>query len=92
MKANDIKKGMRIELRNGWLGTMVTNGKGNIRLANVEGYVTETGSVYAYDIVKAEVDGTWHLIEHTKSQRDTWAQAWTPSGWSRPARPGAPRI
>lgn len=69
MKTNDIKKGMRIRLRNGWEGTMKDNAKGNIRIAEVEGYVTETGSVYSHDIVAVQVGGIgWKTVEHTPAQ------------------------
>lgn len=64
MSTNEIKKGMRIRLRNGWYGTMMDNRKGNIRLAEVEGYCTETCSVYAHDImvVQPEKDGEWVAV------------------------------
>jgi len=70
MKTNELKKGMRIQLANGWKGTMADNMKGNTRLVEVEGIYTETGSVYSHDIV-------WHIdadtdvctrIEHTVPQ------------------------
>jgi len=69
MKTNDIKKGMRILLRNGWYGTMKDNKRGNIRMAEVEGYFTETGSIYAWDIAKVFIDGKEVSIELTKQQR-----------------------
>lgn len=50
MLANDIKKGMRIKMTNGWEGTMMDNKKGNIRFAEVEGSYTELGTIYAKDI------------------------------------------
>ena len=68
MKTNDIKKGMRIQLRNGWYGTMYDNMKGNTRMAEVEGYETEIGSVYSHDIVLVQVNGTWTKVEHTPKQ------------------------
>lgn len=52
MKTNDLKKGDRVQLRNGWYATIADNMKGNTRMATVEGFVTETGSVYAHDIVR----------------------------------------
>lgn len=52
MKTNDLKQGDRVQLRNGWYATIADNRKGNTRLATVEGFVTETGSVYAHDIVR----------------------------------------
>ena len=50
MKTNQIKKGTRIQLNNGWYGTMMDNARGNRRLVEVEGFATETGSIYAWDI------------------------------------------
>ena len=70
VKTNDIKKGMRIKLRNGWKGTMKDNMRGNTRMAEVEGYFTEIGSVYSHDIVSVKIDGVWQDVEHTKSQLD----------------------
>ena len=53
MKTNDIKKGMVVELRNGWYGIMADNMKGNTRMVDVDGLYREIGSVYSHDIVKA---------------------------------------
>ena len=50
MKTNELKKGDRIRLHNGWYATIMDNKKGNTRLANVEGLYTELGSIYAWDI------------------------------------------
>jgi len=50
MKTNELKSGDRIRLDNGWFGTIKDNKKGNIRLCEVEGYFTELGSVYVWDI------------------------------------------
>ena len=72
MKTNDIKKGMRIKLANGWYATMMDNKRGNIRMAEVEGIYTEIGSIYAHDIISVEQpDGVWHVVEHTKQQKQT---------------------
>ena len=68
MKTNDIKKGMRFKLRNGWQGTMQDNKKGNIRFAEVEGLYTELGSVYSHDIVSVWVDDEWVQVEYTAAQ------------------------
>lgn len=68
MKTNDIKKGTRCRLRNGWYATPISNTKGNTRDMTVEGFVTETGSVYSHDIMAAYVDGKWEPIEHTPAQ------------------------
>lgn len=79
MKTNDIKKGWRIQLRNGWFGTMLDNTRGNIRLVEVEGIYTEAGSVYSHDIERAWDPDSWPVadgveslcaynIEHTPAQ------------------------
>ena len=70
-KTNDIKKGTRLKLRNGWEATMYDNKKGNIRMAEVEGIYTEIGSVYSHDIVAyKDEQGNWKNVEHTKAQLD----------------------
>jgi hypothetical protein len=69
MKTNDIKKGMRIQLKNGWFGTMMDNRKGNIRYAEIEGFFTEIGSVYSADIARVKVDDEWIEVEHTEKQK-----------------------
>ena len=51
MTTNDLKKGTRVKLSNGWDATLLDNRKGKIRLAEVEGIVTECGSIYASDII-----------------------------------------
>ena len=74
MKTNDLKKGTRVQLRNGWFATLVDNAKGNTRCAEVEGYVTEIGSVYSHDIVKY-FNGEfleWDIVEHTPAQLKLW--------------------
>ena len=68
MKTNDIKKGMRIVLRNGWEATMEDNKRGNIRMATVEGFYTETGSIYAHDIAGVLIDGSWVRPELSPEQ------------------------
>ena len=81
MKTNDIKKGQRIQQRNGWFGTMVDSKKGNIRCVEVEGDFTEIGSIYAHDIFRAQdANGIWHPIELTESQLKLRAQL-TAMGW-----------
>lgn len=69
MKTNEIKKGMRFALANGWKATMMDNRKGNTRLAKVEGFYTEIGGVYAHDIASVLINGKWSTVEHTKSQQ-----------------------
>lgn len=69
IKTNCIKKGWKIKLANGWNGTMMDNLKGNTRMAEIEGYYTEIGSVYSWDIIAASQDGvTWSKIELTPAQ------------------------
>jgi hypothetical protein len=73
MKTNDIKKGDRIKMRNGFLGTMMDNKKGNIRMAQIEGIFTEVGSVYAHDIVEMCPAGkicAWVPIDVTDAQKN----------------------
>lgn len=60
MKTNDIKKGTRIQLHNGWYGTMMDNARGNICLIEVEGFVTETGSMYVWDIA--------YVVDHAAAE------------------------
>ena len=72
MKTNDIKKGMRIQMRNGWFGTMCDNAKGNIRMCEIEGFEKEIGSVYSHDIESVckgkDTWYNWELVEHTPEQ------------------------
>lgn len=72
MLVNDIKKGMRVQLRNGWFGTMADNAKGNIRMVDVEGVVREIGSVYSHDIAKVlanPTNGYWENVELSERQK-----------------------
>lgn len=69
MTTNEIKKGTRFRLRNGWFATMADSRKGNTRLATVEGDYTETGSVYAHDIVSVLIGDTWQPVETTDKQK-----------------------
>ena len=66
MKTNDLKKGARVLLRNGWKATVADNAKGNTRMCEVEGDFTEIGSVYSHDIVRDLTTG--ERIEHTPAQ------------------------
>jgi hypothetical protein len=69
MKTNELKKGDRVLLRNGWEAIIEDNQKGNIRMATVFGYVKEMGSVYSHDIVRfQDLTGDWHDVEHTPAQ------------------------
>jgi hypothetical protein len=68
MKTNDLKRGSYVLLRNGWEAEIADNMKGNTRLATVYGDFTETGSVYAHDIVRVKIADEWQDIEHTPAQ------------------------
>lgn len=67
MRVNQLCKGARVTLRNGWEAEMVTV-RGNTPTAKVFGDYTEVGSVYAHDIVSAVVNGAVVAIEHTPEQ------------------------
>lgn len=69
MKTNELKKGTRIKLANGWEAIIEDNMKGNTRLAKVFGFFTEIGSVYSHDIKYFRNDaGIWESVEHTPAQ------------------------
>lgn len=70
MKTNDLKKGTRVMLRNGWEADVMDNMRGNTRVCMVYGFETEAGSVYSHDIVAYKDErSTWQTnIEYTKSQ------------------------
>jgi hypothetical protein len=85
MKTNDIKKGMVVELNNGWFGIMADNMRGNTRMVDVDGMYREIGSVYSHDIVKvfptnvnlgSDIDiykgfnSSGIKVEHNKKQLD----------------------
>ena len=77
MKTNELKKGDRVRLRNGWEAEIMDNLKGTRRLAKVFGFETEIGSIYAHDIVEVRVVDKetmkwaeiWAPIEHTDAQK-----------------------
>ena len=68
MRTNDLKRGARVLLANGWEADIMDSMKGNTRLARVYGYETEICSVYSHDIVKVRIDDEWSDIEHTIDQ------------------------
>ena len=69
MLTNELKKGGRVKLRNGWMATVMDNGRGNTRMCEVEGLYTETGSVYSHDIVTfCPPIGPAVTMEHTEKQ------------------------
>lgn len=69
MKTNDIKKGTKVQLRNGWEAIIEDNQRGNTRMATVHGVVTEMGSVYSHDIVRVQTENGWKTVEHTPAQK-----------------------
>ena len=74
----EVKKGARVELRNGWLATVLDNlTNGQTRLCNVEGFVTvrvlnegwlEMGGVYSSDMLNVLTADGWSPIQHTPKQ------------------------
>ena len=73
MVTNDLKKGDRVQLRNGWFATVADKAKGNTRMCTVEGFCTETGSVYSHDIMRLVKPGPLQTeppqtITHTPAQ------------------------
>jgi hypothetical protein len=71
INTNDLKKGTPITLKNGWAAVIMDNKKGATRMAEVDGFVKEIGSVYASDIDTAFVDGKWQPVtRQTKQQND----------------------
>lgn len=59
LQISQLEKGMRLKLRSGWEAVVVKKCDGNILTAEVFGGFTETGSIYAHDVVAALVDGQW---------------------------------
>jgi len=69
-KTNDLKKGTRIKLKNGWEAELMDNMRGNTRYATVFGVVTEVGSIYAHNIKSyLNSKGEWEPVELTKPQK-----------------------
>lgn len=68
MKTNDLKRGSRVMLRNGWEADIMDNMKGQTRLARVYGDFTDIGSVYSHDIQSVKIGEEWFPIEHTDTQ------------------------
>ena len=74
----EVKKGARVELRNGWLATVLDNlTNGQTRLCNVEGFVTvrvlnegwlDMGGVYSSDMLNVLTADGWSPIQHTPKQ------------------------
>jgi hypothetical protein len=69
--SNELKKGDKIVMKGTmWQGTILDNKKGNIRLAEINGFHKDIGSIYVHDIGYAIIDNQRVLIELTKSQKD----------------------
>jgi hypothetical protein len=68
MKTNDLKKGDKVNLRNGFTAIIEDSKKGNIRMAKVFGNYTEIGSIYAWDIMSVVKENKVIAIELTATQ------------------------
>jgi hypothetical protein len=71
MRTNDLKKGDRVVMRNGWHATIMDNKRGNTRVATVEGFSRDTGSVYVWDIDRTESGEAIELTPAQVKARDT---------------------
>ena len=87
VKTNDIKKGTPImtnQLGYQVSGTMEDNLKGNTRMIKTNGseigLFDEMGSIYAWNIVSAKIDGEWVSVELTNKQIDAKSKQ---EGWLR---------
>ena len=69
MLANDMKKRTKVIQTNGWHATIMDNKKGIIRLAEVDGFVKEIGSIYIDDIDMVLTENGWENIEFSPSQK-----------------------
>jgi hypothetical protein len=68
IRTGQLKKGARVRMRNGLEAIVVKECEGNTLIAKVFGAFTETGSIYAHNIVSTEVDGQWIEVEMTEEQ------------------------
>ena len=83
MLTNDMKKGMRVMMSFAasmgetprWQGTIADNKRGNLRAVTVEGWETETGDNYVFNIewVRPTPDSDWEKVELTPKQIE-WAK------------------
>lgn len=77
MKTNELKKGDKIRLANGFDAEIMDNKKGNVRLAKVYGIYVELGSIYAHNIVfYYDKNNNCLPMELTKSQQKLKVLAW----------------
>jgi hypothetical protein len=74
IRTDQLKKGMRIRLRSGWEALVVKGCDGNTLQAQVFGDFTETGRIYAHDVVAAMIDGAWVEVEMNLQQMATQAR------------------
>lgn len=72
--SNDLKKGTRVILFNGWEAQLLDNKKGNIRMAEVYGDYTEMGSIYATDIAYAYLPNNPTPVSVTATTKQVKAQ------------------
>ena len=75
IETNNLKKGTPITLKNGWAAVIMDNMKGDTRMAEVDGYFKEIGSIYASDIDTAFVDGQWQPVVRRLSKNHKLMQA-----------------
>ena len=75
IETNNLKKGTPITLKNGWAAIIMDNMKGDTRMAEVDGYFKEIGSIYASDIDTAFVDGQWQPVVRRISKNQKMIQA-----------------
>lgn len=68
IRAEQLKKGMRVRLQNGWEADVTKKCDGNTLVATVFGDSTETGSIYVQDVAAAMIDGKWVNVEMTEEQ------------------------
>lgn len=71
---HELKKGTKIKMRNGLEAIIVKKCVGNTLVAEVFGDFTETGNIYAHDIMAAMVEGQWVDVELTKEQIQFYEQ------------------
>lgn len=64
INVNDLKSGTEVLLRNGFSAILKDSKKGMTRMALVYGIYEEMGSIYATDIVEANVNGNYIVVEY----------------------------
>jgi hypothetical protein len=68
VRADQLKKGVLIRLKNGWEAIVDEECQGNTLKAKVFGDFTEIGSIYAHDIVATKLNGDWVEVVMTDDQ------------------------